>query len=326
MRSTFDWPLVLLGVLYVGAFIVTWMNRASEKIVTAAVPIGLAGFLGILLSVFVFGAVEPLKVVFSSGFLVNLDDRMPVQLPSVFESKRFGWAYFEVKQLHDEHPELFQGQEDEFGSHLYHHVLQKETLDWLSQNYPFSWQVEKMPISFGGLTGAISSPEPGTKEKGRFYSSEELREALQGNWLASIRSPVGQGITLPPGSILRVAAPHTEENQLETAEALIANKYCTLRISTRPAMAIRNIGGYRLLLGLSNEDVRSLGFVVYVVTVQATFSRLRSGNPEMARYRKWANEVIAGLQTQFDEEIIWEKSRNDFLLYKHIEPAARGIK
>ena len=88
--SFFDWedamrPVLVLAALILAtgvAFYVVWMNRASEKIVTAVIPIAIAALIGVGLTVFVFGGQPPLTVKFPAVFLYRSSDKAPWTPPA----------------------------------------------------------------------------------------------------------------------------------------------------------------------------------------------------------------------------------------------------
>jgi hypothetical protein len=47
-------------------------------------------------------------------------------------------------------------------------------------------------------------------------------------------------------------------------------------------------------------------------------SRLRSGHPDMPKYRTWVRALVDGLRDQFDEQLIWRRTRDGFLLSKQL--------
>ncbi len=47
--------LLVSGLLTASAFYLVWMNRASEKLLSAVIPVAVAALAGILVAVFVFG-------------------------------------------------------------------------------------------------------------------------------------------------------------------------------------------------------------------------------------------------------------------------------
>jgi hypothetical protein len=51
-----------------------------------------------------------------------------------------------------------------------------------------------------------------------------------------------------------------------------------------------------------------LGLVFYRMSVTASFSALLSGHPEMPAYKTWANELLASLREEWDDQLIMKKA------------------
>ena len=69
---------VILTLLTIGAYWLAWNNRASDKIISAILPIGLAAVLGVGASVLVFGGQPKVNSAFPTGFVVSRADGLPV--------------------------------------------------------------------------------------------------------------------------------------------------------------------------------------------------------------------------------------------------------
>jgi hypothetical protein len=68
---------IFISAVLVGAVWIVYLNRASEKIVSAALPIAAAAVLALCLSVFVFGADPPQAARFEVSYTINMDDKKP---------------------------------------------------------------------------------------------------------------------------------------------------------------------------------------------------------------------------------------------------------
>ncbi len=73
-----------------------------------------------------------------------------------------------------------------------------------------------------------------------------------------------------------------------------------------------------MLLGMHQDQAQqALKTDQYTMIVSATFNRFLAGHPEMRKYKKWASDIANGLEDQFDERVIWSKSK-EFLLLHHL--------
>ncbi len=52
----------------------------------------------------------------------------------------------------------------------------------------------------------------------------------------------------------------------------------------------------------------------YVVRITVTFSPFLVGHPQMRLIKQWATGIVDGLQDAFDEQIIWRKIVEGYML------------
>jgi hypothetical protein len=308
VKTTIDWVLLVIAFFYVVAFYFVWQNRGSEKVVTTA-GLGLVGLIGALVAVIVFGAQPPLRKVFSSTYLIKLSNQQPH--PLMGTSPRFTYGIYEIQQLTKVHPELFTNLENLPRSTLYHHLLQKNLVDWIAARYPGSWEIEIAPI---GLMGEMTEPARPPDESQTRVTPAQLEEKLSGNFFSNMLGPLqNTSFSLPPHTMLQVFTPSMKDG-LEVGEIELRNPFCMLRVTTRNVTWFRGAGIYKQVLHLSDGENSSLATSVYTVRTEVNFSRTLNGNPDMPRYVRWATSISEGLQDQFDEQVIWNKTRDSLLL------------
>jgi hypothetical protein len=302
--------LVLLIVATGFAFYLVWMNRGSEKIVTAVIPIAIAALIGVALAVFVFGGEAPITVKFPAVFLFRALDKAPWVPPSrpVLQS------LFEVPELQKDHPELMS--DDTQGATLYHHLLQKVIIDILCQHHQFAWETDISRFDIGFVeekSGPSASAAPSTQ-----LSGAQIQQLLRGNRFAQSRyAPMK--LALPRGKALSIKIPQNDLTLVEEGEIVLANDFVHLSITTRFSQWMRSLGPYRLVLGYSWEQDKEFHRAAYLVTIHAEFNRLRSGHPDMPKYKNWVDQIISELQTALDEQLIWAKTKENYLFTKQLE-------
>ncbi|MDA2913223.1 hypothetical protein MYX77_04555 [Acidobacteriia bacterium AH_259_A11_L15] len=311
--------LVLLIIATAAAFYLAWMNRASEKIITAVIPIAIAAIVAVFLAVLVFGGEAPINQVFPSTFMYRIEGKMPVGLPRILEWRRFTDSLFAPAQLHKTHPEVFKETTDESGATLYHHLLQKSIIAWMGMRYTANWETEITDFDLPTGREQRFQPAEDATEPSKVYSTEELVQLLEGNYFAEIHPGIPPRIAVPAGTKLTIRPPRRQNGGFEIGEILLKNDFCTLSIQTQYSGWMRGIGSYRRLAGISNEENHGLATATYRITFNARFSRLRSGHPKMPKYRAWASQLAAELRKQFDEQVIWEKTKDDYLFSKQVE-------
>jgi hypothetical protein len=308
--------LVVLIVLMLAtgvAFYVVWMNRESEKIVTAVVPISVAALIGVFLSVFLFGGEPPISVRFPVVFLYRTPDLAPLVPPD----RPLLVSLFEVPTLKAEHPELMEDGGN--GTILYHHLLQKAILNTLEFLYACTWEIDLSDFNTGIGEQQVSQPSRDATEPSTKLTTAQIDALLKDNRFAGIHSRDGLGIALPPGSSISIVAPRTTTTGAVEGEILIKNEFVGLTIKSQYSMYMRSLGGYRTLMGYSWEQESDFATVQYIVSIQAEFDRLRSGHPKMPKYKNWVNQIISQLRAKLDEEILWPDTRQNYLFRKQLE-------
>jgi hypothetical protein len=305
--------LLVSGLLTAAAFYLVWMNRASEKILGAVIPVAVAGLAGIILAVFVFGGEAPTTTVFPSSFQYRLSSKMPINLPMVLMNRRFSQALFAPAELFKVHPEFFNDSTDPEGQSLYHHLLQRAIIDWMGLTYPATWQVEMLQFDLPVGREGRFEPIQGASEKSEILSTGQIEKLLDGNRFSGIHAGIPPRIALPPGTKLEITPPQTTAGFLEAGEILLENRFCSISIKTQASSWFRGIASYKRLAGITEEENGKLATANYIVRINVRFDRLRSNHPQMALYKTWASELSEGLRRQFDEQEIWSKTKEDFI-------------
>jgi hypothetical protein len=305
--------LILLVIFTALAFYVVWMNRESEKIVTAVVPISVAALIGVFLTVFLFGGEAPVTAKFPAVFLFRISDRAPLAPPDRPQLL----SLFEVPTLGAEHPELIQDNDN--GATLYHHFLQKAIIDTLRFRYASTWETEVVDFKTGMGQQQASQPAPDATEPSTTLTAAEITTLLKGNRFAGVDFVTLPQIALPPGSTLKIRAPHTANAVPFEGEIILKNEFVTLEIKTAHVSWMRSLGGYRVMMGYSWEQDREFASAQYVVTIRAQFDRLRSGHPKMSKYKRWVHQIVSELRAQFDEQVVWSDTRENYVFRKQLE-------
>lgn len=297
-------------------FVLVWLNRGSEKILTAVIPIVIAALIGVVLAVFVFGGEPPVTEIFPSSFLYKISNKMPADLPWVLQSRRFVPMQFAPGELYKVRPEFFTDSSDPQGTMLYHHLLQKSMIDFLGMLYRGSWQTEILHFELPGFREQRFAPVEGSTEPTKVFTATEIANLLKGNKFAGINSGISPQIAVPPGTTLEILVPHRKNGGLEQGEILLKNWFFTVSIQTVGSHWMRSAGGYQQLAGISDQDAADLGTSMYTVRFKARFSRWLSGNPSMPKYKAWARQLADELRARFDEQVIWQKTKEDYLFLK----------
>lgn len=294
------------------AFYVVWMNRASEKIITAVLPISAAALIGIFMAVFVFGGQTATTIQFPAMFIFESPENLPVSIP--FRPTQMSlWL---VPLLKKNNPELMK--DDDQGTTLYHHLLQKAIVETLAFRYGSTWKANiiRYDVSTGKSEqyGAAEDAS-GPSEK---ISREQLEHLMTENRFARVSTPMVQELNLPPGTSIKVSAPHFDPKLGQVSSIILDNDFIRITIETRASNWGVLFGGYRLIMGQANDTNTNLRQASYDVKIRREYKRLRTGHPEMPAYTAWADQVTEELQREFDEQRIWAKSKEDYIFSRQL--------
>jgi hypothetical protein len=307
VRTITDLFLAAIFTAYALVLILAWLNRGSEKIATAIIPIGIAAIAGTLYAVLVFGAQPKISSKFIAGYVVDLPSKLPVNLPGPIGAARDRWSTWRnIEELRKRKPELFHPDEgNEFPERIYRDLAQKEIIEWLSLRFGHQWVVEGLTSRAGGFQSESWGPAGDSTREKKEYSPQELENILGNNLFAKTGFLLNNGLALPPGTTLTVT---TADKDSSRGEILLANKLCRIRILTLPGGGMRGAGEYSRLLKLSEKESWNIGTIGTLVETEITFNRWRSGDPEMPIYKTWALSITNGIASKFDENLIWDRT------------------
>lgn len=304
--------LALLIIATAIAFYIVWMNRASERIISAVVPISAAALLGVYMSVFVFGGEAPQTIEFPATFIFRGSDKLPALLPF----RQVNTALFLVPQLRQSNPKLLEDDAD--GMVIYHHLLQRAIIETLAARYASSWEtnIQRFDTSVGNELTA--GPAQGAALPQERVSEGVLEHAMGGNRFAHTHTIFNRGLVLPPRTTLEIQPPRSDAKLGEISLITLDNPFVCVTVQTRAAQWGLLFGGYRLMLGQANDTDTDLRQATYAVEIKTEFKRLRTGHPDMPRYKTWAEQLARELQLEYDEERIWAKAKEDYLFSKQL--------
>jgi len=304
MKSDTIYGIIFVIVIAV-AFYVVWMNRASEKIISAVIPISVAAVLGVLMAVFVFGGDSPTITKFPVTFFYRTSDHLPLAMPL----RRPTLGFLFLPQLNQQHPDLMK--DDTGGQTLYHHLLQRAIFDILASRYRGNWETEIIRFKTSIADETRFMPAAGAGTDFRRLSSAEIETALKGNRFAGGRMEHLQ-ITLPPGTSVKVSPPTEKSGTLPESIVVFKNKFVTVTIQTQASEWGLAFGGYQVIMGHGSNYDPGISHATFLLTAKTEFNRLRTGHPDMQRYRTWASQLVAELQHDLDEQLLWQETKESY--------------
>ena len=188
--------VILVGFLFLVTFVLVVINRDSEKVVTAAIPLAFAAF-SALLSILAFARQESISRVFPVSFSFQVADKVPMDIryrPMLVQ------LHFFFDEILKRNPKALEEQSDERGVLVYHEFLQKVLVDWIASRHFKHWRMELLTFEGPGSgTEERFEALPDAKdEPAKVLSVEELQKIFAGNRFA--RAHMGFGtLALPPG-------------------------------------------------------------------------------------------------------------------------------
>lgn len=304
--------IVAMGLLVAAGFVIVVMNRQSQAVVTAAVPV-VFGALSAMALVFAFNRPEPIRLTFPTAFYWQKSDKLGVVIPY----RSFSWnALSWVEALKQVDPRLLDEPSDKAeGEELYHDLLQKALVDWIASRHFGTWRVQSIRASTGlGSTEEFGPMPDANQFASTIIDKEALKTVFAKNRFRDFNTAFGK-IALPPKMTLTV---EQETDKTLRRRMTFKNRYCTLRIITRWQGGGVGLGGYGRLIGMTAETAQEKYFnSEFIVEIVATFTPYLVGHPSMAAHREWAQNVIDGLRFAFDEERIWREAADTFMLMQH---------
>ena len=91
------------------------------------------------------------------------------------------------------------------------------------------------------------------------------------------------------------------------------------------ASAQVGLGKYGPLVGRhKGEDQDKYWTFEYVTKIDVSFPWYRIGDPDATVHGEWANAIIEELSFSFDEESIWTRTKDSFLLMSHFTVLPEG--
>jgi hypothetical protein len=315
VRAT-DVILLVLGICLLGIAFLVWQNRGSEKIMSAVIPAGFAAAAAIFLAIVVFGQQQPVAETFPAAFHYVSSTKLPWFAPWGIGDRWISDSYLAPAKLKEDNPSTFAGKTDADGMLLYHYLLQWSAVRWMATAYGANWKAEilhfDLPDSREGSYRSTRTDAGGVA----FLSAAQIQSALQRNPFATVSVGLPPTIALPPGTQLRIKVP---QNSSDTGEISLVNNLFTLTIQTTCSQYKHSAGTYAKLAGLSEAEDQALMKVVFLIKARVEFNRWKSGNPEMADYQAWANQFLTEFKDSFDEQVVWARVKNDYLLRRQIE-------
>jgi hypothetical protein len=308
MRDTLvGLAFVALGLLVALTFWLVYVNRGSEKVISAALPIAIAAVVGVFLTVFAFANEPDISKAFPVTFFYRAENATPVSPPF---RRNHNDVFLAARLLKDDPSKANDGTG---GSLLYHHLLQKALFEWIAFKHAGAWDSEHLSFD-AGTKMFLSGPVRGRAEPSLKIERKTIEEILSGNWFAS-SAGMPLGLTVPVGTKVTIRPPGSSSGGMIESEIRFSNPVCTLTITTTPIEWGGGLGAYQTFTALSIDEAQKLyKHATYTVRGVVSFKRYRVGDPSLPLIKRWATQILDGLQSEFDEQIVYRETRDNFIL------------
>ena len=308
--------LIFLGLCLLGVAHLVWENRGSEKIISTVIPAVLGAAAAILLAVFVFGEQPSLDATFPVAFHYVSATRLPWFAPWGIGDRWISDSYLAPGKLKEINKTPFAGNSDADGMLLYHYLLQWSVARWMSMAYGANWRSEILRFDLpDSREGSYASSRTDSSDM-TVVSGMQIETMLRGNPFPTTNIGFPPTVSLPPGTKMCIKVPKSSS---DAGEISLVNDLFSLVIQTTASQYKHSVGTYAKLAGLSDADDQALMKVVYLVRIKVDFNRWKSGNPMMGQYRTWTQGFLAEFRDSFDEQQVWARIRNDYMLRRQIE-------
>ena len=95
------------------------------------------------------------------------------------------------------------------------------------------------------------------------------------------------------------------------------NKFSEVKISVYASHGRRGLGEWQWLLDYDDSLNEQFWLSTLAVHLEARFDKLRSGHPDMPRYKNWVESIFDNIKSELDAEIQLEKAREYNHLYQN---------
>ncbi|MGH7381040.1 MAG: hypothetical protein ACREKR_02250 [Candidatus Methylomirabilales bacterium] len=333
------WLLVFVLTLAAVAYL-AWQNRAAEKVrssIVTGVAVGLTGALitipagssdiWLRLSIVASAALasillialkeESKKVEFPTIFVYESTTKRPLESLNDIYSYRFCGRTiscppeFIVSRMGDT------ARNDGTNGDLYFDVMLRMFVDLLFGLYRNAWDLKVTHRSKYSHKTSSWEPHQGAP-KPEFITREVFKRIFSESHALKVENfaAIGDKLAVPSGTRLHGRTESIGGSPYKRTLSL-KNPYVEVEVemifSSFSRMGIGDLG---LLLGVSREEGEKFSTYSCEIRLLAKFNRLRSGHPEMNRYRRWVDGMFEEIQEHFDSRRHWERGRDWFIMKK----------
>lgn len=299
--------VAISGLIVAGCWLL-YLNRSSETIWSKVIPAFVIGVIGIFFTIWFSTKSESIDTQFNYTLYFNKTDK---KLLDEHYSKQhaYGGSQFDIKLRNFINSKIVEMGVDKIDFNKDGEKVKDFYFDlsfiklssrfyWLYGDW---WDIHISSVRRGdGFETSVSTNKPYPPCMSLKWN--DFLETLDSdNSLHILLSDFSQELIVkemkvPPKTKVGIEA-STYKKTLS-----IKNPFVEIFITFNKHGGSVGLGDYQWLLGYDNKKNSEFWSEYFEVVCEAKFERLRSGHPEMPRYKKWVQTMFDEVQYQYDDE------------------------
>lgn len=304
--------IILISFIIIALAIIIYLwiqNRSSELLASKILSaIGVALFAILSALIFSFKSEEK-SLEFVSTLFFHKSDKKPLDDYLREDGRlRFGGYQFDIKLLNfirnriEKEQELKKAEFNKDSKKIvgfYHNMILIKLIDQFFWMYSARWDTNIYSVRRG--TSEEKNSYVDSTETPPDYDSlnwETLLNTEQQNTFYDILSAFSniKETKVPPKTKVRFII--TEHKK----EIVLKNPFVKVTIAINNSGGSSGLGDYKWLLDYDNRKSEEFWSAHFMINCNAKFEKLKSGHPDMPKYKQWVEVMFAEVQYQLDEK------------------------
>ena len=315
---------MIVGVGFVfGSIWLFYWNRSSETILSKVMPAFVIGSIGIFFTIWFSTKSESRDTRFNYTLYFNKADKRPLDVHcnnhNAYGGTQFDSSFpnFIGKKIAEMKLDTLDLQKNgEKVRDFYFDLAFVQLISSFFSIYPESWDIYLDSTRRGNSLiriRQVNMPQPqlATLKWNNFFeildpndsSYKLLIDFSQEFWIKEMKVPPKTTVGIETSKYKKIL--------------FLRNPFAEISIAFTHRAGSLGLGDYQWLLGYDNQKNNQFWSEHIEVVCEAKFERLRSGHPEMSRYKKWVQTILEEVRYQFDDEKRLIKARDYHDLSSH---------
>lgn len=293
-----------------------WWNRSSGAIWSKVIPAFVIGLIGAFFAI-LFGTIsESIDIKFGYTLYFNKVNKKPLD-EHYTKQHAFGGAQFDInlrnfinKKLSEKKLDIIDfNKEGDKVKDFYFDLTFVKLFSRFYWVYADWWDININSVRRGNsfeTSVYANKPIPSCKSiewndlLSKLDSNDSLGELLGG---FSEKSRAKE-MKVPPKTKIKIDTSKYEK------KITLANPFVEITIKFNNSGGAMGLGDFQWLLNYDNKKNDDFWSEHFEVVCEAKFEKLRSGHPEMPKYKKWVQTMFEEIQYQFDNKKRLIRARN----------------